>query len=922
MTRRYKIKRITLQNITTHENTQLALPGSGSLALVGPNGAGKSSIVEAVYAALTLKTLRGRDYDLVTRGRRSGVIKLLMEADGDLLEAIVRYEVGDRRKSKSVALKRNGRLVASTIQDYTAKMAEILGIKNIRSRDYEDLVKSTTIIPQGGLRSIAEKMSSPGEFKKLIEAAIGLPDYRKALEQLNRMTITYRDPLYTYPVPRISTKDLKRMAQSQRYRGLNRILEELREKMAGERERLEKNRIMAEALEKELATVKNQLDTIQEEIRERERRTVQLEARARELRRKKEELEELRREYRDLAGRLEEAVQARKRLEELKTIIRLQESINRYYRLLAEKARLEARLGEVKAILEDARTVEEALESAREYERLNEKLRELIDKQLELSKRKSSIEERKRQIEDLASRTRALIRQASKKLGVEAPGDIEAGLEAVKKAYEGLESRIEEARKRLEDILREEAIARSKIEEARRALEAVLKATEPRCPVCGRPLNKEHKSKVISELRDRLGKEEARLEELRGLSHRLSIEIERLEGLAGSVERVIRLAEGLARELDAEIHAKLVEELEEINKELAEIHREIEESRRRLKELEEPWRRYHSALERLSKRGVDPSNVKALELEHAELEERLGRTEEELEELKREILAVTGSASMADAKRRVDRAAEEFSRLSSLAGQVEVLREGMERLQGKIRELESEVEGIRELEKELEGIERELEELQRRREELEERRDDVVNEIARANREIEDASREIERLKGEVESWSEVKKRVITAMVAGAILMDVQERLLENARLSIEGSMSEILEKFGLEYHAVDIRDTEKGFEVSALSRRGSQPMPVSALSGGEQSALALAYVMALQRTLALRVGFLVLDEPTSELDMERRETLMELIGRVSSEGVAEQLIVVTHNEDVIDKVDQVCRVSRPRGVSKVDCED
>ena len=922
MTRRYKIKRITLQNITTHENTQLALPGSGSLALVGPNGAGKSSIVEAVYAALTLKTLRGRDYDLVTRGRRSGVIKLLMEADGDLLEAIVRYEVSDRRKSKSVALKRNGRLVASTIQDYTAKMAEILGIRNIRSRDYEDLVRSTTIVPQGGLRSIAEKMSSPGEFKKLIEAAIGLPDYRKALEQLNRITITYRDPLYAYPMPRISTKDLKRMAQSQRYRGLNKILEELREKIASERERLEKSRIMAEALEKELATVKNQINAIQEEIREREKKAAHLEARAKELRRKRGELEELRREYRELSGRLEEALQAKKRLEELRDLIRLQDSINQYYRLLAEKARLEARLGEIKAILEDARTVEETLESAREYERLNEKLRELIDKQLELSKRKSSIEERKRQIEDLASRIQALIRQASRKLGVEAPSGIEAGLEAVKRAYEGLESRLEDARKRLEGLLREEAIAKSKIEEAGKALEAVLKATEPRCPVCGRPLDEERKSKVIGELKDRLYREEARLEELRGFSRKLSMEVERLEELARSVERILRLAEGLARELDTGLYAKLVDELEEVSKELASVRREIEGGRRRLKELEESWRRYHSALERLSKRGVDPMGVEALRLEYAELGRRLEELEETLSGLEREILATTGSASMAEAKRLVGMAVEEFSRLSSLAGQVDVLRERIGRVREKIRELEGEVEGIGELERELEGIERELEELRRRRDELEERRDNVVNEMARANREIEDASREIERLKGEVESWSEVKKRVVTAMVAGAILMDVQERLLENARLSIEGSMSEILEKFGLEYHAVDIRDTEKGFEVSALSRRGSQPMPVSALSGGEQSALALAYVMALQRTLALRVGFLILDEPTSELDMERRETLMELIGRVSSEGVAEQLIVVTHNEDVIDKVDQVCRVSRPRGVSRVDCED
>jgi polar amino acid transport system ATP-binding protein len=58
-------------------------------------------------------------------------------------------------------------------------------------------------------------------------------------------------------------------------------------------------------------------------------------------------------------------------------------------------------------------------------------------------------------------------------------------------------------------------------------------------------------------------------------------------------------------------------------------------------------------------------------------------------------------------------------------------------------------------------------------------------------------------------------------------------------------------------------------------------------LSGGEQQRVAIA------RALAMEPAALLLDEPTSALDPERVGDVIELLGRLSSDGLT--MLIVTH---------------------------
>src|SRR5690606_37618700 len=66
----------------------------------------------------------------------------------------------------------------------------------------------------------------------------------------------------------------------------------------------------------------------------------------------------------------------------------------------------------------------------------------------------------------------------------------------------------------------------------------------------------------------------------------------------------------------------------------------------------------------------------------------------------------------------------------------------------------------------------------------------------------------------------------------------------------------------------------------------------VSKLSGGERGRLALA------RALALPSNFLVLDEPTNDLDLETLDLLQDMLGDYPG-----TVVVVSHDRDFLDRV-------------------
>jgi ABC-type sugar transport system ATPase subunit len=83
-----------------------------------------------------------------------------------------------------------------------------------------------------------------------------------------------------------------------------------------------------------------------------------------------------------------------------------------------------------------------------------------------------------------------------------------------------------------------------------------------------------------------------------------------------------------------------------------------------------------------------------------------------------------------------------------------------------------------------------------------------------------------------------------------------------------------------------------------------SVTVPVSALSGGQRQAVAVARAVAWGRHIVL------LDEPTAALGVEQSEQVLQLIARLSERGIA--VIVISHNmPDVLRCSDRVVVLRR-----------
>jgi DNA repair exonuclease SbcCD ATPase subunit len=95
----------------------------------------------------------------------------------------------------------------------------------------------------------------------------------------------------------------------------------------------------------------------------------------------------------------------------------------------------------------------------------------------------------------------------------------------------------------------------------------------------------------------------------------------------------------------------------------------------------------------------------------------------------------------------------------------------------------------------------------------------------------------------------------------------------------------------------------DTGYEI--LIEEGSYERPFASLSGGEQMSAALAIRLALLKELSdIRIAFF--DEPTTNMDEERRRNLAEQIRRIKD---LNQLFVISHDDAFEGLTDQLIEI-------------
>lgn len=244
----------------------------------------------------------------------------------------------------------------------------------------------------------------------------------------------------------------------------------------------------------------------------------------------------------------------------------------------------------------------------------------------------------------------------------------------------------------------------------------------------------------------------------------------------------------------------------------------------------------------------------------------------------------------------------------------------------KISELELIVSEEAKVLEELNSAKREFEEYREKEDEL----DNIINEIKETedeyNRKLGEVSERISNLKRELERYDRLSDELRKLELRASVLSRVAEYLVDHIYKGVEAIESAVRslahDRFSecfQEYFFRLLQDQEiveasvSDFRPVMRVRTGvAGVQEISQPSGAQLTALGLAYRLALNRVVRdlnkeLRESVLIMDEPTLGFSPERVEKLRELIEDIRSGLGKAQVILVTHDERLLEVGD--CRI-------------
>ena len=264
-------------------------------------------------------------------------------------------------------------------------------------------------------------------------------------------------------------------------------------------------------------------------------------------------------------------------------------------------------------------------------------------------------------------------------------------------------------------------------------------------------------------------------------------------------------------------------------------------------------------------------------------------------------------------------------------------------LQDEISRLEQEVSDKPKVLEELRVCEEEYGKLSRRVEELRAKLGKIKEEEVARSKELGEVSEQINNLEKRLEEYSELSEELRKLELRASFLTKISDYLLnhvykgvETIESAVRGIAHERFNEYFQEYFIKLLEDQElieasvSDFKPSVRVRVGAlSEREISQPSGAQLTALGLAYRLALNRVVRdlnkeLRDSVLILDEPTLGFSPERVEKLRELIESIGSNLGRAQVLLVTHDERLLEVGDCRIRLSidRSKNETIVDYEE
>ncbi|WP_135830056.1 chromosome segregation protein SMC [Halorussus halobius] len=406
---------------------------------------------------------------------------------------------------------------------------------------------------------------------------------------------------------------------------------------------------------------------------------------------------------------------------------------------------------------------------------------------------------------------------------------------------------------------------------------------------------------------------EAKLDELAAEREAVDEQMQEVEADIDDREDDIAAVEDAIAELEAELEDSRIPELtskaEDIEAEIDQYEDRIDELDGELNELqlekqyaEEAIEDLHDDIERAQNRKADQEErITDLEGKIADQEALLEQKREAVADLEDELADLKDErADVKDDLRAAQQARDDKqSEVESVQNRLESLRRAEDRLAEDVADLEERV-GEYEADEipDLDAVEDNISRLERQMEALEpvnmlaiEEYDDVKADLDNLEERKTVLVEEREGIRDRIESYEDQKK---------ATFMDAYE--------AIDDQFEDIFERLSNGTGELHLEDEADPFDggLTMKAQPGDKPIQrLDAMSGGEKSLTALAFIFAIQRYNP--APFYALDEVDAFLDAANAERVGEMVDELAGDA---QFVVVSHRSAMMERSERAIGVT------------
>jgi len=172
---------------------------------------------------------------------------------------------------------------------------------------------------------------------------------------------------------------------------------------------------------------------------------------------------------------------------------------------------------------------------------------------------------------------------------------------------------------------------------------------------------------------------------------------------------------------------------------------------------------------------------------------------------------------------------------------------------------------------------------------------------------IENAEKQIEKNKVSLEELYKVRKYITKLediqknvySIDGSVAKSLRSWALE----IISEKASGYLEKLNTKIQRISLSQKTRDVNITCYAR--STMLELESLSGGEQVSIALSLRLGMAHLLgSSNLNFMILDEPTTHLDSERRKSLVRVLSQLASirgEEASMQFIIISHDAEIFE---------------------